>query len=74
LVRNVLKSKAFPNYHYFKDEYKTDTRFWVYDSSKVSYMDDEQFQEFLEIQLTSPAAGSQQAHDFHQRTYGPPED
>ena len=73
-VRNVLKSGAFPNYFYFKDEYKSDSRFWVFDSRKVPYMDDEQFQEFLEIQLTSPAAGSQQAHDFHQRTYGPPQD
>ena len=75
LVRNVLKSGAFPNYFYFKDEYKKDTRFWVFDSRKVPYMDDETFQEFLEIELTSPSAGSQQAHDFHQRTYGtPPQD
>jgi len=70
----VIKSGKFPNYHYFKDDYKTDTRFWIFDSGQVPYVDDEQFQEFLEIQLTSPAAGSQQAHDFHQRTYGDPDE
>jgi len=70
LVRYVSRSGKFPNYFYFKDDYKTDTRFWIFDSKQVPYMDDEQFQEFLEIQLTSPSAGSQQAHDFHQRTYG----
>ena len=74
LVRYVIKSGKFPNYHYFKDDYKTDTRFWIFDSGQVPYVDDEQFQEFLEIQLTSPAAGSQQAHDFHQRTYGDPDE
>ena len=54
LIRNVLKSKAFPNYFYFKDEYKSDTRFWVFDSRKVPYMDDETFQEFLEIEQLKP--------------------
>ena len=54
IVRNVLKSGAFPNYFYFKDEYKKDTRFWVFDSRKVPYMDDEQFQEFLEIEQLKP--------------------
>jgi hypothetical protein len=54
LVRNVLKSGAFPNYFYFKDEYKKDTRFWVFDSRKVPYMDDETFQEFLEIEQLKP--------------------
>ena len=50
LVRNVLKSGEFPHYFYFKDEYKDSTRFWVFDSRKVPYMDDETFQEFLEIE------------------------
>lgn len=61
LVRYVASSGKFPNYFYFKDDYKTDTRFWIFDSTQVPYMDDEQFQEFLQIQYPSLTS---------QRTYG----
>ena len=70
LIRYVMSSGKFPNYFYFKEDYKNDTRFWVFDSEQVPYMDDEQFQEFIQIQLTAPSAGSQQAHDAHQARYG----
>lgn len=53
LIRYMLRSKEFPTYFYFKEDYKTDTRFWIFDSSVVPYMDDETFQEMLEIELSA---------------------
>ena len=55
LIRYVLRTKEFPTYFYFKEGYKLDTRFWIFNSSKVPYMDDETFQEMLEIESSATA-------------------
>ena len=55
IIRYALRAKEFPTYFYFKEDYKNDTRFWIFDSSAVPYMDDETFQEMLEIELSATA-------------------